>query len=63
MAKLAGLWNAPMPDYDLPTLGNANFGYILSAVTGIIVIAIVVWLFTFLVTRGKKPTTEVSQKS
>jgi cobalt/nickel transport system permease protein len=63
MAGLSGLWSAPMPDYDLPALGNANLGYILSAVVGIIVIAVVVWLFTFLVTSGKKSTPEVSQKS
>ena len=52
-----------MPDYDLPVLGNANLGYILSAVVGIIVIAVVVWLFTFLVTSGKKSAPEVAQKS
>ncbi|HTX80403.1 MAG TPA: cobalt transporter CbiM [Longilinea sp.] len=62
MAKLAGLWSAPMPDYDLPVLGNANLSYILSAVTGIIVIAVVVWLFTFLATSGKKPAPEASPK-
>ena len=53
MAKLSGLWSAPLPDYDLPTLGNANLGYILSAVVGIAVIALLVWLFTLLATRGK----------
>lgn len=54
MAKLSSLWSAPLPDYDLPSLGNANIGYILSAVVGILVIAIVVWLFVMLVTAGKK---------
>jgi len=64
MAKLSGLWSAPMPDYNLPALGNANLGYVLSAVVGAIVIAIVVWLFTFLLMRGKsKSAGEVSQKS
>ena len=54
LAKLSGLWSAPLPDYDLSALKNANLGYILSAAVGIIVIAIVAWLFTLLVTTGKK---------
>jgi len=54
MAKLSGLWSAPLPDYDLPSLGNANLGYILSAAVGILVIVTVVWLFTMLATV-KKP--------
>ena len=36
--------------YNLPVLGNANLGYVLSAGLGILVIAIVVWLFSWLVT-------------
>ena len=53
MAKLSGLWSAPLPDYDLPALKNANLGYILSGIVGTIVIGIVVWLFTMLVTVHK----------
>jgi cobalt/nickel transport system permease protein len=53
MAKLSGFWSAPLPGYDLPSMGNASLGYILSAVVGIIVIVIVVWLFTMLVTLKK----------
>jgi cobalt/nickel transport system permease protein len=53
MEKLSSLWSAPMPDYDVPALGNANLSYIFSAVVGIIVIAVVVWLFTMLVTIRK----------
>ena len=26
MAKLSGLWSAPLPGYDLPALKNANLG-------------------------------------
>lgn len=52
LAKLSGLWGAPLANYDLPALGDANAGYILSAVVGIILVAIVVWLFTMLITRG-----------
>jgi cobalt/nickel transport system permease protein len=51
MARLSGLWGAPLADYDLPALGNANLGYILSAVLGILVVALVIWLFTMLLTR------------
>jgi cobalt/nickel transport system permease protein len=56
MAKLSGLWSAPLPDYDLPSLGNATLAYILSALVGIIIVAIVVWLFTMLVTARKTET-------
>jgi cobalt/nickel transport system permease protein len=53
MAKLSGLWSAPLPDYDLPALRNANLSYILSGIVGTIVIGIVAWLFTMLVTIRK----------
>jgi cobalt/nickel transport system permease protein len=46
MQKLAGIWGAPLAGYDLPALGNASLGYILSALLGILVIALLVWLFT-----------------
>ena len=63
MAQLSGLWSAPMPDYDLPVLGNANLAYILSAVVGIVVTILVVWLFSTLVVSDKKPVSEtVSNK-
>jgi cobalt/nickel transport system permease protein len=52
LEKLSGLWGAPMAGYNLHALGNANLGYILSAVLGIVVIGIVLWLFTVLVTGG-----------
>ena len=53
MARLSGLWSAPLPDYDLPALKNANLAYILSGIVGTIVIVIVAWLFTMLVTLQK----------
>ena len=55
LEKLSGLWGAPMADYDLHALGNANLGYLLSAVLGILMVAFVVWLFTGLLTAGAKP--------
>jgi hypothetical protein len=57
LAKLSGLWSAPLPDYDLPALGNANLAYILSALVGIVIVVVVVWLFSMLVTV-KKPVAE-----
>ena len=53
MAKLSGLWSAPMSGYDLPALKNSNLGYILSGIVGTIVIGMVAWLFTMLVTTRK----------
>jgi cobalt/nickel transport system permease protein len=51
LAHLENLWNAPLSGYDLPTRGNSNIGYILSAIVGVLIIALVAWLFTRLLTR------------
>ncbi len=61
LARLSSLWSAPLPDYDVPALGNASMAYILSAVVGILVTAVVVWLFTMLVTSGKSKAAETAQ--
>jgi len=53
LAQLEGLWQAPMSGYDASVAGNSNVAYILSAVLGVILIAVVVWLFTRVVTVGK----------
>jgi len=53
MQHLSGFWSAPLADYDLPLLGNANLAYILSALVGILVTIVVVWLFSTLVLSGK----------
>jgi cobalt/nickel transport system permease protein len=45
IAQLSGIWGAPLAGYDLPALGNANLGYILSAFLGILVVSVVAWLF------------------
>jgi cobalt/nickel transport system permease protein len=50
-AQLENLWSAPLSGYDLPSLGNSNVGYILSAIVGVVIITIVAWLFTRLLTR------------
>jgi cobalt/nickel transport system permease protein len=53
MAKLSGLWSAPLSSYNLPALKNANLSYILSGIVGTVVIGIVAWLFTMLATIRK----------
>jgi cobalt/nickel transport system permease protein len=53
MAKLSGLWAAPLPGYNLPAVGNADLGYVLSALVGTIVIGMVAWLLTMLATLRK----------
>jgi cobalt/nickel transport system permease protein len=58
MARLSAIWGAPLADYDLPALGNASLGYVLSAVVGMVVVALVVWLFMALMTRSRTQTSE-----
>jgi cobalt/nickel transport system permease protein len=53
MEKLSGLWSAPLPDYDIPVLGNPTIAYILSAVVGILIVLLVVWLFSKLIGSKK----------
>jgi cobalt/nickel transport system permease protein len=48
LERLSGIWGAPMARYNLPILGNANLGYILSAVVGIGITALLAWLFMML---------------
>jgi len=52
LEQLSNLWGAPLAGYNLTILGNSNLGYLLSAVMGIAIISIVVWLFTMLLTAG-----------
>ena len=49
LEKLSGLWGAPMAAYAVPVLGNASLGYVLSAALGVVVVAVLVWLFLTLV--------------
>jgi cobalt/nickel transport system permease protein len=61
MEKLSNLWGAPLAGYNLRALGNTNLGYLLSATLGIVVIVVVVWLFTMLVTTHPKPDKKENQ--
>ncbi len=53
MEKLAGVWGAPLARYNLPALGNTSLGYVLSALVGILIVVVIVWLFTTLLTAGR----------
>ncbi len=61
MAQMADKWNALMPDYSLPSLGDGQAasigGYILSAVVGIVVVALLIFLMSKLLTKGKSQKT------
>jgi cobalt/nickel transport system permease protein len=54
IARLSGIWGAPLQGYNLPALGNSNLGYILSAFVGILVVSVVAWLFARILTLGTK---------
>lgn len=60
LEQLSGFWSAPLPDYNVPALGNANLAYILSALVGLLITVVIVWLFSMLVTRKPKPASEVT---
>ncbi len=50
LERLGGIWPAPIPDYEVPGL-NANLGYILSAVVGIVLVSLATWLVSRMVFR------------
>ena len=54
LAQLSGLWSAPISNYQVHSFGSASLGYIFSAAIGVTITIIVVWLFSLLITRGKK---------
>ncbi len=62
LKQLEGLWGAPLAGYNLASLGNANLGYIISAITGIVVISVVTWLlvtvFSFINPQRQQDQTE-----
>jgi cobalt/nickel transport system permease protein len=54
LEKLAEWWPAPLPDYGFPRMG-AVIGYILSAVIGIVLIAVLFWIFGRWLSRKNNP--------
>lgn len=49
--RWADFWSAPLPDYNIPVLGNPTIAYILSAVFGVIVVIVAIYLLMWLVAR------------
>jgi cobalt/nickel transport system permease protein len=60
MQKLSGLWAAPISDYSVPNLGSEQAAYMLSAITGILIIVGLAWLFSFLAANSAKNTPEAT---
>ena len=58
LEKIEGWWPAPLPDYGFPRMG-AVIGYVFSAIAGIILVAILLWLLGRWLSRKKtsKPDT------
>jgi cobalt/nickel transport system permease protein len=50
--QLGNFWSAPMPDYDLTALGNTSLAYIISAIVGIVVVAVLTWLLITVLTSN-----------
>jgi cobalt/nickel transport system permease protein len=53
LVQFSGIWGAPFKGYDLPSLGNSSLGYIFSAFSGILIVGIMVWSFTRLLTAAR----------
>ncbi len=53
MAKFSDLWHAPLPDYTIPGLGETP-GYVLSAVVGMALIALITWGIGKLLAAGEE---------
>ena len=61
LQSLSGLWGAPLAGYHLHVLGNASLGYFISALVGILVTALVVWLFAALLTARSQSARSLQQ--
>lgn len=57
-AAMADKWNALMPDYSLPALGDGRFGaiagYVLSALVGIVLVTVLLTLMSRAIVKGKE---------
>jgi len=57
MKRLAETWKAPLPDYALPGQGKGpaveSFGYVLTAIIGVVLTAGLMYLLTKLLVRRK----------
>lgn len=50
LKRFAETWNAPLPDYTIPGMGDVP-GYILAAVSGMAIIALVTWFMGRILAR------------
>lgn len=62
LLKLEGLWGAPMAGYEVHALGNASLGYVISALLGILLVAVMAVLFSSLFTT-RQPVEDTSRES
>lgn len=58
MKRIGEIWKAPLPDYALPVASKGpaieSFGYVLSAIIGIMLITGVMYIITKLLGRGER---------
>jgi len=62
LEKLSSFWSAPMPDYELPILGNTSIAYVFAALVGVLIILLVFWLFSVLITTRKRVAVKTGSK-
>jgi len=59
--SLSGWWPAPLPDYGFPRMG-AVIGYILSAILGILMISLLLWMLGRWIIKNNTPKPDISGK-
>jgi hypothetical protein len=55
--KIASIWSAPLPDYNIPSWESGilpYIGYIVSGVIGVIILIFVTYFIGYLIVRRKK---------
>jgi cobalt/nickel transport system permease protein len=61
LEKLEGWWPAPLPDYGFSRMG-AVIGYILCAITGIVLVAVLLWILGRWISRKNSPEHRLPSK-
>lgn len=58
LSSMADKWNALMPDYSVPSLGSGQTGaiggYLISALVGVLIVAVCIFVMSKLLVKGKK---------
>ena len=60
LERLGTLWHAPLRDYSPRFISNATVGYLVSAITGVLLLMLVIFSFGFFVRRNRTPGGENS---